>query len=89
MCAMHNMRGKIHEAAHAASPKDKRQRLSLPTKRQETARAVSPKDKRRLVPSRQKDKRGGRWSGGYSGVATPDPIPNSVVKGSCADGTAS
>jgi hypothetical protein len=32
--------------------------------------------------------RRGRSSGGYSGRATPDPIPNSVVKPSSADGTA-
>ena len=29
-----------------------------------------------------------RFSGGYGGGATPDPIPNSVVKPSSADGTA-
>lgn len=27
--------------------------------------------------------------GGYSGAAAPDPIPNSAVKRSCADGTLS
>ncbi len=29
-----------------------------------------------------------RFSGGYCGGVTPDPIPNSEVKPSCADGTA-
>ena len=30
-----------------------------------------------------------RWPGGHSEGATPDPIPNSVVKTLSADGTAS
>ena len=30
-----------------------------------------------------------RLPGGYGGVPTPDPIPNSAVKSSSADGTAS
>ena len=83
------MRGKIHEAALVAADPEIRAALVAAdqktrggscclAKRQEAAHAASPRDKR-----------GGRWSGGYSGVATPDPIPNSVVKGSCADGTAS
>ena len=30
-----------------------------------------------------------RWPGGFSGVAAPDPIPNSAVKRPSADGTSS
>jgi hypothetical protein len=30
-----------------------------------------------------------RWPGDYGGAPTPDPIPNSAVKGSSADGTKS
>ena len=30
-----------------------------------------------------------RRPGGYGGGSPPDPIPNSVVKSPCADGTAS
>gem|GEM_PF-3915203 len=30
-----------------------------------------------------------RWPGDFGGAPTPDPIPNSAVKGSSADGTVS
>jgi hypothetical protein len=35
------------------------------------------------------DKRAFRRPGGYGGAAAPDPIPNSAVKRSSADGTSS
>lgn len=41
----------------------------------------------RTPPPRQRGWRQS-FSGGYGGRVTPDPIPNSVVKPSSADGTA-